>query len=635
MRFATRLALAIALLFAVALPAIAEEAITNYQSRVVLATDGTVDVTETITVMAEGNRIRRGIFRDIFTELINPDGSRLRSSLNVISVTRDGRPEPFETEGVSKGTRIRIGDADVFLAYGTHTYIIRYTMTRMGRFFEDHDELYWNVTGNFWDFPINRSGATVELPAGANISAVTGYTGALGSTEQAVRAQRTSETTATFLATRRLGSGEGLTIAVAFNKGVLVVPEGFQGGMNWLSDHRDQILPVIGVLAVLLYNLLAWNAVGRDPQKGVIIPRFHPPKKLSPALVHYIHRFGWSGGGWTAFTAAIFNLGVKGLVRIDNENKVLKVTINRDAPVGDLGPGEKVLESYFRQEGSVTINKTNGVEIAKQREAFVAAIARENRNRFFVNNTLYGVLGFLLGVAAVGMLVIFEVVDPTWLIIAVVIGGVIGIFTALVKQALSAGKYLRFVVIAFIVFGGGNLLGGVATFFTDFEFNAGVVGVISIIAITIIFAQLMRAPTVSGRLVMDEIDGFKMYLETAEKNRLNIDGEPPMTVSRFEAILPYAIALGVEKPWAQHFEAELARNAVSDAPQGGYSPGWYRGRDFSSGGFSKSVAAVTSGMSAAMIAAQPASSSSSGFSSGGGGGGFSGGGGGGGGGGGW
>jgi uncharacterized membrane protein len=111
--------------------------------------------------------------------------------------------------------------------------------------------------------------------------------------------------------------------------------------------------------------------------------------------------------------------------------------------------------------------------------------------------------------------------------------------------------------------------------------------------------------------------------------------EPPMTVERFEKILPYAIALGVEKPWSEHFESELARNAVSDVSSTGYNPYWYSGgsRGFSPGSISNTVSAATTGMAAAMIAAQPVQASSSGSS--GGGGGFSGGGGGGGGGGGW
>ena len=144
------------------LPATAAEEITLFSTNVTLNTDGSVKVTETITVTAEGDEIRRGIFRDIPTTLTNPDGSRLRSNLAVISVTRDGRVEPYAIERITNGVRIRIGDADVFLNYGSHRYVITYTMTRMARRFEDHDELFWNATGNYWNFPILRAVATVD-----------------------------------------------------------------------------------------------------------------------------------------------------------------------------------------------------------------------------------------------------------------------------------------------------------------------------------------------------------------------------------------------------------------------------------------------------------------------------------------
>jgi uncharacterized membrane protein len=181
-----------------------------------------------------------------------------------------------------------------------------------------------------------------------------------------------------------------------------------------------------------------------------------------------------------------------------------------------------------------------------------------------------------------------------------------------------------------------NLIGSAASFASGLRLDTGLVAAVSIVVIEIVFAILMRAPTVAGRKLMDQIDGFKMYLETAEKNRLNyVDkGEPPMTVPRFESILPFAIALGVERLWSQRFEADLARNAVAGVQNGVYSPLWYTGGNWSSAssdGFSNTVSSIATGMSAAMIAAQPSSSSGSGFSGGGG----SGGGGGGGGGGGW
>jgi len=77
-----------------------------------------------------------------------------------------------------------------------------------------------------------------------------------------------------------------------------------------------------------------------------------------------------------------------------------------------------------------------------------------------------------------------------------------------------------------------------------------------------------------------------------------------MTVKRFESILPFAIALGVEKPWTQRFEADLSRNAVADAQGGVYSPPWYTGPSWSSGStnFSNTMSALSTGMASAMIA---------------------------------
>jgi uncharacterized membrane protein YgcG len=626
------------LILLAAFPVTAAEVINNFASNVTLRTDGSVAVTEVVDVTAEGIEIRRGIYRDIPTFLINPDGSRLRASLRVEGVERGGRPEPYNVEQLGNGfVRIRIGDADVFLEDGRHRYTIRYTMTRMVRQFADHDELYWNATGNYWAFPILSAVAAITLPDGAVIADLAGYTGEVGSTEQAVRITRTSDTTATFRTTRALAAGEGLTVAAMFQKGIIAEPSGSDRLLWWISDHRDLIYPLIAVIGVLLYFLLAWSAVGRDPAKGTIIPLFHPPKGFSPALVHYVHRMGWQNSGWTAFTASIFDLGVKGLVVIDNVKKTLKVTVTGRQPEAALPPGEKLLFDYFTSKGSVTVNTTNGPKLNETRGDFVKALETENRQVYFNNHTGYVLAGVALSLAAIGALVLLDVVRPLYLILGIVGGIVIGLFAGLFKRVVSgnAGSIFIFVVWGFIALA--NFGSGLLSWFSEFRIDTPIVAAASIVVINVIFAVLMRAPTVQGRKVMDQIDGFKMYLETAEANRLNIEGEPPMTIERFERILPYAIALDVEKPWSDHFEAELKRNAVSDAADGSYHPRWYHGSDWSSsrGGFSNAVNAATAGMAAAMIAAQPVQSSSSGFSSGGGGGGSSGGGGGGGGGGGW
>lgn len=619
-----------------ALPAEAQtEQITAFSSDVTLSRDGTVSVIETIDVVAGGDEIRRGIYRDIPITLANDDGTRQRSDLTVTSVRRNGQAEPFSVERLdSDFQRIRIGSADALLPRGPQRYEIRYEMTRMARRFADHDELYWNATGNYWVFPIASAVARLHLPEGAVIARSIGYTGPPGSQEQAVTITQPEPGVAIFRAQRGLGPGEGMSVAVSFQKGILTEPEGATAAYYWLSDRRDLILPLAAVILVLGYNLLAWGAVGRDPKKGTIIPLFHPPKGYSPALVHYIANWGWAKSGWTAFTAAIFNLGVKGLVSIDNSGKAMVIRHLGKAPSEALPPGEAVIDDLLARRGTITVDKTDGPELGKTRSEFLRRIEAENRQVYFRNNSIYVVIGVMISIAALALMLWLGVLEPEFMFLAIAAGVGIGVLAGLLRAFWSGNGVVRIIVIAWLAIAGGNVLGSVSGIFAGLRIDPPLVAAASIVIINVAFAVLMRAPTVQGRKRMDEIEGLKMYLETAEKNRLNMRDEPPLTVERFERLLPYAIALGVEKPWSQHFEAALARNEIRDVTPG-YAPAWYRGDSFgaSSSGFSTAMSSMAAGMSAAMISAQPASSSGSGFSGGGGGG--SGGGGGGGGGGGW
>ncbi len=625
-----RLFLALAMVLVLALPALAREEIRAFASDVTLRTDGSVRVIETVDVRAEGIQIRRGIYRDIPIVMLGPSGNKIRVGLDVERVTRDGAVEDFRVERMGNFQRIWIGSSERLITTGEHRYVITYVMDRMARSFDTHDELYWNATGNYWDFPILKSVARVTLPDDAVINDLSAYTGVAGSTEQAVTITRNSDTEATFRTQRALAAGEGMTFAVSFQKGVIAYPAGFDALLQSASDLREVWLPVLSVLVLLVYNLSAWWRVGRDPPKGTIIPLFHPPKDFSPGLTHYVQNWGFSESGWKAFTATIFNLGVRGLVKVNNIDDTLTVTVTGKSLKEPLPVGEEVLYRYFAEQGTVTVNKATGPTLAAKRGEFTAAIERENRKVWFNHNAGYVILGFVLAFAMMGAMVFFDVLEPVWLFGAFIGGIVIGIVGSLIFSFLSQGGMRLFLFVIWLGILGFNLGSGLIESFSSITVNSAAIAAGSLILISLIFAALMRAPTIQGRKVMDEIEGFKLYLETAEKNRLNMSGEPPMTVERFERILPYAIAMGVEKPWTEHFEGELARNAVSDAERG-YSPNWYSGRNFSSGSLTSAVAAASSGMAAAMVAAQPVQASSSGSS----GGGSSGGGGGGGGGGGW
>ena len=613
----------------------AEEVIRSFASDIRLAVDGSVRVIETIEVSAEGDKIRHGIYRDIPTVMVNPDGSRLYSDLTINAIGRDGQDEPYSTEGITNGLRIYLGDADTFVDPGLHKYRIDYTMTRMGRSFADHDELYWNATGNFWDFPIESAVAAITLPEGAVISDLQGYTGGFGSNEQAVTISKESDSRAIFRATRAFDPYEGMTVSASFQKGILAAPSGTAGLLNFVSDHRVELLPGIGGLLILLYNLWAWFKVGRDPQKGTIIPLFHPPQGMSPALTHYVHRMGWQKSGWLAFTAGMIDLAVKGLLVLGKDGKKNTITATGAAAPSSLPPEETELYSYFDGRGQVKVDTTTGPQLARQLASFIKAAIGPEKNAWFRNNFGYTGISILLSVVVLGLMVWAGVIDPVFVFVAIFASVFLTIMLTAFGSALSSNWlsriFLVFWIGFFVVNAGGAAISFASDIFSGASFGPPVFALASIVFVNAIFAVLMRAPTVRGRRAMDEIAGFKMYLETAEKQRLNFEAEPQMTVSRFESILPYAIALGVEKPWTTRFENDLARNAVSDYDGNGYRPIWNTGSNFSSGSMGRDIAAFATGMSAAMIASQPSSSSSSGSS----GGGSSGGGGGGGGGGGW
>ena len=215
------------------MPALAREEIRAFAADVELLTDGSVDVLETIDVNAEGNQIRRGIYRDIPVTMIGERGNKIRITLDVDAVTRDGQPEMFRVERMGDFQRIWIGDPDVFLQRGEHRYTIAYTMDRMARPTADGtgDELYWNATGNYWDFPILTSVARVRLPEGAVIEDMAAYTGVTGATGRDVSMARETDNTAIFRTQRQLDPGEGMSFAVSFQKGVCLL---------YTSDAADE-----------------------------------------------------------------------------------------------------------------------------------------------------------------------------------------------------------------------------------------------------------------------------------------------------------------------------------------------------------------------------------------------------------
>jgi uncharacterized membrane protein YgcG len=254
----------------------------------------------------------------------------------------------------------------------------------------------------------------------------------------------------------------------------------------------------------------------------------------------------------------------------------------------------------------------------------------------FATNSLYLIPGLLLSVAVLGAGGIATAeVWPAFLFMALWL--TIWTFGVLVllRQVVSAWKGGRgildragalFMTLFAIPFVAGEIFGLFAFTLAGSWQSTALLGALA--AVNYAFYELLKAPTLAGRKLCDAIEGFRMYLSVAEKDRLNLLNPPDHTPELFEKYLPYALALGVEQQWAEQFADVLARQMEGGAA---YSPGWYRGDSWSrlgSAGFASAIGGALGG-------AISSSSTAPGSSSGSGGGGSSGGGGGGGGGGGW
>lgn len=642
--------LAIAAALCLISTASAEERILRFQSDIDVQADGRLIVTETITVRAEGNEIKRGIFRDIPLRARDAGGWEHQVGFELLDVRQDGGGASYFTRDSTSGVRIYIGREDVFLEPGNYTYTIQYEMDRQIRFFGDYDEVYWNVTGNEWVFPIDEAVARVRLPGGARPTDLAAYTGPFGSDGgeyEALVDESTGEVV--FRTTQPLGPNEGLTVAAGFPKGIAIEPTSTEKLQIWLEDQRVFAIGSAGILALVLYYVLSWWRVGRDPARGVIFPRFEAPDGISPALANYIANRGIEGGRWTALSAACLNLAIKGRMTLTKEGPTMVLGLKDGPPDAQAGPfpkGEAAVESYLAARGTpLPLDEANGKSVSALGDKFVSAITKEYGGVYFRENGAYLLPGLAVSVATIAALFYFGNLSDaqfeqaflfgffTIFGIAISVGLTFLVQNLLIKPLIGAElPAIGFWLVFAVIFSGAVYLVSLLVTLilgTPQEVPLLPAFVIGIVIMFLIYANVIDVPTDHGRTVMDAIDGLKLYLSVAEKDRLNMTDAPDMSVLHFEKLLPYAVSLGVEKPWSSHFETWLSAAAAGPRE---YHPNWYRGRDFDGRDISRSIGTTASAMAGSFQSSLPVSSSSSSGSSGGG---SSGGGGGGGGGGGW
>ncbi|HKN23490.1 MAG TPA: DUF2207 domain-containing protein [Candidatus Acidoferrum sp.] len=564
----------LALLLLLALPLTAKERrLLKFYSDIDVLADSSVDVTENITFQFIGGPWQ-GIYRTIPVEYAGPRGLNYSLFLDVKRITdEEGKKLRYESSRDRQYLKLKIyvPNAD----NSTRTISIEYVVSDALRFFDEHDEFYWNVTGDEWPIPIGEAGAHIVLPNGTSGIQANVFTGAY----RAVGRNATAEIAGTGVDVRTtapLAMHEGLTVAVAFDKGTVREPTALSNFLLYLRSNWPLGLPIIAFPLMFWW----WWTRGRDPRLRPIAAQYEPPDQLTPGEVGTLID---NSVDMRDITASIVDLAVRGYIVIEEKTKdhLLGLTHSKEyifhlqksqADWASLKPHEQDLLSGLFTGG----NAGDTVSLA------------DLHNRFYQN--IAGIKNEIFG--------------------SLVTHG----YYARRPDSVRA-SYIGFgIVVGFILIAGGSWLSknyGMAPL-------PFVVAGILTGAIICGFGWFMPARTQSGARALEQLLGFEDFLNHVEADRFNRMIKTP---AMFEKFLPFAMALGVEKNWSKAFQ-----NIYTQPPQ------WYQGGSFGPGFYPYLFVNNLNAMSlqaGSVLSSAPRSSGGSGFSDGGGfsGGGFGGGGG--------
>ncbi|MBQ4616154.1 MAG: DUF2207 domain-containing protein [Mailhella sp.] len=623
--------------------------IRDFRATVDIGNDGGIVVQERLLVDIPGVGEFRGMYRDIPVVTRWRESGRAR--MEVLSVSLDGKPRPTDDVRTDKGSvRIYQRDRNTVLRPGLHEFVLTYRMTGQVGFFSPNDELTWNVTGSGWEAPIDRASCTVFCPKGAPFYGQAAWLGGLRSMDESgvskSYAEKDGRVVMNFRARRAIQPGEQLTVAAGWGKGFVSVTHEGQGMTTFLLAALSG--------GLFLYFCVTWYLFGRDPAKGTIIARFHPPLTkrgqedgqpglMSPAAVGYLAQQALFSP--RCFGAALISLSGRGNCHVRGNAK--------EGFTLELGEGqspyveENAILRHLPAGAVLPVDKEHGETLYDMREALQLRLRREygklwkgGRGNLLSGLfgsiwTFLGMVAALLGLAAIagwssgGALPEEVMVAPLALLMFSFFARN---FAKVVSSLWKRRKYLPAVLLtlfltAFFSLMVGGLLfgtaGSVLLYFTPLQLGL----MAAVLLVPFGFSFIMDAPSKEARALLDEIEGLALYIGMAESDRLNAMNPPQQSLEHYQELLPYAVALDLEDAWGARFASVLEAHAAACAENG---PDGRPGRDFWSPAMANALASSVSA-SAASHAASEAASSHSSFGGGGGGGAGSGGGGGGGG----
>jgi len=542
--------------------------IKDFQSEIIVNKDSSLDVTEMITADCGNLPGKHGIFRILPTNYTLENGQTVKTPVELKSITDfNGKPYKFSSLKSSDTITWKIGDPDVTVKNVNYYKIIYHVKNTIRFTSEDFDELYWNLNGNFWDIQTDNFQASVVFPSEVNQtnSQIYVYSGGFGIKGTGLASYEwANNNTLIFKSQRMFPVREGITASITFPKNIFTQPPPtFWEKYGQTIQYLFLLIPFI----VLIVSLFVWSKFGRDPKvPGTIVPEFDIPENLTPLEMGGLIENGGMDNKY--ISAAIVNLAVKKVVRIEEISKKHYKLILIDKNATRISDSEKILlDKLFDGKEEVSIT--------------------DLENKFYEDIPQIK--------KSVGKKLEQDSLIPAN-------GGCI----PAIYWALAMGLF-GFI---FMIAGTNGML---------------FLSIILSVIILVIFAIIMPRRTLKGVRLMKKVEGFKLYMKTAERYRQEFNEKENI----FEKFLPYAMVFGIVSEWTKSF-AKIYQEIHGQDYFATYHPIWFASAvsgQFNPDNFSTNMTSLASSMSTTL--------SSSPSSSGSGGGGFSGGGGGGGGGGGW
>ncbi len=537
--------------------------IDNFKSQINIQSDGKVEVTETIDVNF-GSLQKHGIFRDIPYIYYSDSGSNIYTEIEIKTVTQNGVTTPVKESKTGNYIRLQIGDANKTIS-GKLQYQIKYLATGVLRSFEEHDELYWDVTGNGWPVPITKTEALVTLPQTGLIKA-TCFQGVSGS-KTPCNLNLSPPTRVTFITSRPLNVSEGLTIVLGYKKGLVRIIQVTPPPTVSYSSSEPSVYPpngwaflislIVGVGSIFWW----WKKKGQEQSLGAIMVEYFSPDNLRPAEVGTLLD---ERADTLDVSATIIDLAARGFLTIEEKEKKWLFG-STDYTLTRKSKDDSNLLNYERQLLDKIFAEGDIVKLSELKNEFYDDLVEVKQElykdivnkRYFPTNPekvkgRYMTLG--IGVAILSIIIFF-----------------IGLFE---PAGILSGLGLALIIVGFIL---------------------------------LILSRSFAKRTSLGNQAFKKILGFKLFMEKVETYKQRFMEKENF----FNELLPYAIVFGITEKFAQAFK-DLGLNPSQ--------PSWYiSNRPFNLILFSSSINNFSSSLTSA-IASQPSSkhsfvSSGSGFSS--------------------